>query len=211
MQKGTYTSDNALKCKLITTSLNCMHHKHLSLFPPLLQRYSQPQRVAAAAYAQAPGTKKASYSEDDENGGATTSCSVDNANDDAQSRTFATACAKVAWEVKGENIQLLHVAPLVSWTSYLLIVTVFSRPQLNAILARISKEAEDVHGRTVAYGQNVGSTAWEVLDYGDVVINVLTADQRDYYDLEGFYGAAEEVDLPFVSDEQQGAVWQKKL
>lgn len=36
---------------------------------------------------------------------------------------------------------------------------------------------------------------WEVLDFGDAVIHVFTAEQREYYDLESFYGAAEEVRL----------------
>ena len=34
---------------------------------------------------------------------------------------------------------------------------------------------------------------WEVLDFGDAVVHVFTAEQRGYYDLESFYGAAEEV------------------
>lgn len=64
----------------------------------------------------------------------------------------------------------------------MVIATVFSRPQLNAILAKITKEAKDVYGREL--GHNVpGRTAWELLDYGDVVVHVLTADQRDFYDL----------------------------
>ena len=33
----------------------------------------------------------------------------------------------------------------------------------------------------------------QVQDYGDVVIHVFEPAQREYYDLEGFYGAAEEV------------------
>ena len=32
-----------------------------------------------------------------------------------------------------------------------------------------------------------------------VQINVMTAASREYYDLEGFYGAAEELELPFVT------------
>ena len=32
-----------------------------------------------------------------------------------------------------------------------------------------------------------------MLDFGDVVIHLFTAEQREYYDLESFYGAAEEV------------------
>ena len=32
-----------------------------------------------------------------------------------------------------------------------------------------------------------------------VQVNVMTAASREYYDLEGFYGAAEELELPFVT------------
>ena len=34
-----------------------------------------------------------------------------------------------------------------------------------------------------------------MLDFGDVVIHVMSEDQRNYYDLESFYGAAEEVGM----------------
>lgn len=37
------------------------------------------------------------------------------------------------------------------------------------------------------------SAPLQVQDYGDVVIHVFEPAQREYYDLEGFYGAAEEV------------------
>lgn len=132
--------------------------------------------------------------------------------DDSDSKAFASALARVAWETKGEDILLLHVAPLVSWTSYMLIVTVFSRPQLNAILAKVTAEAKDNHQRHLAFGEsNVGNTSWEVLDYGDVVVNILTAEQRDYYDLEGFYGSAEEVILPFLKESRESPAWQKRL
>lgn len=40
---------------------------------------------------------------------------------------------------------------------------------------------------------------WECLDYGGVVVHVLTAEQREFYDIEGFYATAEEVELPFLN------------
>ncbi len=53
-------------------------------------------------------------------------------------------------------------------------------------------------------------SAWEVLDYGDVVVHVLTPEQRDFYDLESFYGAAEEIELPFLKEEPKfGGNWAK--
>ena len=93
----------------------------------------------------------------------------------------------------------------------MIIATVFSRPQLNAILAKAEKEALEGHGRRPAAPVS-GRSAWELLDFGDVVMHVLTADQREYYDLESFYGAAEEIDLPFALDVKDRSYdWQTKL
>lgn len=55
-----------------------------------------------------------------------------------------------------------------------------------------------------------------MLDLQDVVVHVFTAEQREFFDLETFYGAAEEVELPFVSDtaEQETAgdlAWAQRL
>lgn len=58
------------------------------------------------------------------------------------SQAFATAMAKVADDTKARDIMLLHVEPLSSWTSYMLLVTVSSRPQLGAALSKMEKEAE---------------------------------------------------------------------
>ena len=55
--------------------------------------------------------------------------------------------ATVGDDTKGKDIMLLHVEPLSSWTSYMLLITVSSKPQLNAVLARMEKEAEAVWHR----------------------------------------------------------------
>ena len=65
-----------------------------------------------------------------------------NTNTVTDSLAFAEAMAQIADDTKGQDIMLLHVEPLSSWTSYMLLVTVASRPQLNAVLAKIEKEAE---------------------------------------------------------------------
>lgn len=47
--------------------------------------------------------------------------------DDSESRALALALARVCWETKGEDVLALHVAPLVYWTRYMVLATVFSR------------------------------------------------------------------------------------
>lgn len=122
---------------------------------------------------------------------------------------LAVELARIAYDVKGEEISVLHVAPLVYWTSYLLLVTVNSRPQLQAVIARMERRAKDL-GRELSFVSR-GRSAWEVLDFGDVVVHIFTPDQREYYDLESFYGAAEELPLPFLTEERRAPDWASNL
>ncbi|RRT74102.1 hypothetical protein B296_00022154 [Ensete ventricosum] len=55
------------------------------------------------------------------------------ADDDSESLSFAVTLAKVANEVKAADIRVLFVKPLVYWTRFFIIVTAFSRPQIDAI------------------------------------------------------------------------------
>lgn len=50
-----------------------------------------------------------------------------------------------------------------------------------------------------------------MLDFGDVVVHIFTPDQREYYDLESFYGAAEEVPLLFLTEERKFPDWANQL
>jgi len=118
-----------------------------------------------------------------------------------EARNFAVAMAKVASDVKVQDLSVLHIEPLVSWTSYMVICSVFSKPQLLAVINRMEDAALDDWDRTKQ--NNIGSSPWEVIDFGDVVVHVFTPEQREYYDIESFYAAAEEIDLPFEAQQQQ--------
>ena len=131
---------------------------------------------------------------------------------DEEAKAFAVDMARVAWETKGKDILVLDVSPVVYWTRYMVFITVFSRPQLNAILSKTDELAYEKYGRRASCPVSAKSS-WELLDFGDVVVHVLTAEEREYYDLESFYAAADEVDLPFSDDDggAGGMDWKRKL
>lgn len=56
----------------------------------------------------------------------------------------------MAWDTKADDICVLHVAPLVYWCSYMVVLNVTSRPQLQAVLAKIEKEAAEVWNRRIS-------------------------------------------------------------
>ena len=75
---------------------------------------------------------------------------------DAASRECAIALAKVAWDTKAEDISVLHVAPLVYWCSYMVVLTIKSRPQLQAVLAKLEKEAAEKWDRRISQDASTG-------------------------------------------------------
>lgn len=76
--------------------------------------------------------------------------SAEDLENDRDSKEFAAAMAKVGWETKAEDIRVLHVAPLVYWCSYMVILNIKSRPQLQAVIAKMEKLAEEQYGRTLS-------------------------------------------------------------
>lgn len=69
---------------------------------------------------------------------------------DAESRACAIAMAKIAWDTKAEDVTVLHVAPLVYWCSYMVMATVKSRPQMQAVVAKVEQAAEQTWDRRIS-------------------------------------------------------------
>ncbi|KAJ6417412.1 hypothetical protein OIU84_003183 [Salix udensis] len=122
--------------------------------------------------------------------------------DDAESLSFAVEMAKVASDVKASDIRVLFVKPLVYWTRFFIIATAFSRPQIDAINSRMRDLAEKKYGR-VSTG-DTKPNSWTLLDFGDVVIHIFLPPQREFYNLEEFYGNATLIELPFENQPPLG-------
>eukprot|EP00850_Spirogloea_muscicola_P026278 SM006438S20495 [mRNA] locus=s6438:374:802:+ [translate_table: standard] len=73
--------------------------------------------------------------------------------------------AGYASEMKGAAIRVLHVKPLVYWTRFFVIITAFSRPQIEAMSARLQVEADHHFGRE-ASGTGRSPSSWTLLDFG---------------------------------------------
>lgn len=69
---------------------------------------------------------------------------------DEESRACAIAMAKIAWDTKAEDVTVLHVAPVVYWCSYMVFATIKSRPQMQAVVAKIEQKAEQEWNRPIS-------------------------------------------------------------
>ena len=120
----------------------------------------------------------------------------DRSNPIIDSQELALQIAKAAEDKKAQDITLLKVSDVSYLADYFVIVTGFSRTQLNAIAESIEEQIEerfDLQPIRVS-GKREGN--WVVQDYGDVIVHSFLPEEREYYNLEAFWGHAERVEFP---------------
>ncbi len=87
-------------------------------------------------------------------------------------------------EKKGEDILLLDLSGVCSFTDYFVLCTGVSERTIRALgdeVQRKVKQAFNLHSRSVEGG---ASSGWMLLDYGDVIVHLFSSELRDYYKLE---------------------------
>ena len=111
------------------------------------------------------------------------------------SRELALQIAAAAEEKKAQDIVLLKVDEVSYLADYFVIVSGFSRTQLNAIAESIEERLEEhynLHPIRVS-GKRQGD--WIVQDYADVIVHTFLPEEREYYNLEAFWGHAERIEF----------------
>ena len=109
---------------------------------------------------------------------------------------LALLAARVAGETRGTEIRILDLRALTPVVDYFVIATGTSRRQMHAMADEIEKVVrQDLQDRKRgAEGYEEGR--WIVLDYGDVVVHLLDAEARYFWDLDGLWSDARRVALP---------------
>ncbi|HSL46611.1 MAG TPA: ribosome silencing factor [Anaerolineales bacterium] len=84
---------------------------------------------------------------------------------------------------KGEDILLLDIKDIASFTDYFVICNGTSDRMLDALAKGVVEATkQDYKKKSRVEGQS--QEGWLVLDYGDVVVHLFSPDQREHYDLE---------------------------
>jgi len=84
---------------------------------------------------------------------------------------------------KGEDIILLDLKEIVSFTDYFVICTGTSDRMIGALADSAIDDIRKKHRRK---GKKQGNSqdGWVIVDFGDVVVHLFSPDQRDFYQLE---------------------------
>jgi ribosome-associated protein len=108
------------------------------------------------------------------------------------SQTLAHQIVDIVEDKQASDILLLDVTEQTSIASYFLIATIDNERQAKAIEDELfAKLRVEQNIRPLSMqGVEANSGGWALLDYGDVIIHLLTPEKRAYYDLEELWSKA---------------------
>ncbi len=101
---------------------------------------------------------------------------------------LADFCLKCAEEKLAENAIKIALGASSSIADYLVICTAKSEPQLNALHSFIERQVREVYQKRPLSESHVSSSGWMLIDFGTVVVHIMTPETRDRYNLEGLWG-----------------------
>lgn len=105
----------------------------------------------------------------------------------------AVRCAELAYDKKAFDICVRDISKVSSIADYMVIISGSSDKQNQAIADNIRSGLKKFGKVTDIEGATDGK--WIVMDYSDVLVHIFHDQIRRYYDLDGLWGMAPEVEL----------------
>jgi len=99
---------------------------------------------------------------------------------------IADICVKIASDGKGEDIVVLDVRKMSSFTDYFVILSGRSTRHVQALAENLENELRSKRINT-SRAEGLAEGKWVLLDFDDVIVHVFYHEQRDFYDLEGLW------------------------
>lgn len=111
------------------------------------------------------------------------------------SKELALTIAQAADDRKAGDIVILQVAEVSYLTDYFVIVTGFSKAQVRAISQSIEQKVETLWQRLPLRTEGQAESSWILQDYGEVIVHILLPQEREFYNLEAFWGHAQQIEF----------------
>src|SRR5438128_1290458 len=103
---------------------------------------------------------------------------------------LARTCAELASNKKAEEIVVLDLRAISTFTDFFVICSAASEPQLKAIASEIETRLREDHSIRPVAIDGFPASQWIVLDYLQVVVHVFHQAKRAFYSLEDLWGDA---------------------
>lgn len=100
---------------------------------------------------------------------------------------FARGCARAAADKKADDIVLLDLRGISSFTDFFVICSGSSEPQIKAISSSVRQYAREGAGQKLFREDGFPATQWIAVDFGEVIVHIFHDERRAFYDLESLW------------------------
>ena len=108
----------------------------------------------------------------------------------------AREIAKLMEDGKGEDVTLLDISGLNSWTDYFVIVTVNSSAHWQGLYKQVKEYIKEndleIH---LTNKKTPDGDDWNLIDLGAIVIHLMSEQARQFYDLEKLWHNGKIIDI----------------
>lgn len=123
----------------------------------------------------------------------------------SRSEGLTRRLAEIADSKKAEDVVVLDMRALVSYTDFLTICTARNERQARAIVDEVRVQVKSEMALLPGGVDGGGEDGWIVLDYLDCVLHVFTAEARERYQLEDLWREAPRLELDLDAPEAPSA------
>jgi ribosome-associated protein len=124
-----------------------------------------------------------------------------------RSEALARRLAELADSKAANEIVVLDMRELVSYTDFLTICTARNERQARAIADEVKLRLKQEQGLLPSGSEAAEAAGWIVLDYLDSVLHVFTEEERQRYALEDLWREAPRLELPTLEDGVRGHLY----
>ncbi|GAB1538950.1 hypothetical protein NUACC21_16150 [Scytonema sp. NUACC21] len=113
---------------------------------------------------------------------------------------MALTIAEAGSDRKAGDILILRVADVSYLADYFVMMTGYSRVQVRAIADAVEDKLETELSRRPLRTEGKVEGTWVLLDYGEIIVHVMMPKEREFYNLEAFWGHAERIEYTTSAD-----------
>jgi len=109
-------------------------------------------------------------------------------------RDIAMKAASILIKKKALDVVIIDISEKSSFADYFVIASGGSERQVGTL----AEELEDQFAKTGLMARGVEGTStsgWILMDYGDVIVNIFTQEQRDRYNIEKVWSDCEFIEI----------------
>ena len=103
-------------------------------------------------------------------------------------------CEEIAYDRKAENIIRLDLSEVSAVSDYFILCTATSEPHIRAVAERIQRGVLEKLKVKPVHVDGSPESGWIIVDFGNVMVHVMTASSRELYQLEELWNDAPKVD-----------------